>query len=419
MFAHYVNSYKRYQPESWAPTALAWGHDNRTCGYRLVGHGPAYRVESRIPGADVNPYLAYAAIIAAGLHGVDERRRAARAVRRQRVRRARPPPRAVDAARGDRAVRGVGGRDGGVRARGAPPPGEHGAAGVAHASTARSPTGSAAATSSRSDADGDDAVPAPLIALPAYPMPPGRVDGWADPAVAIQAMYVESLQRAGAQEAVLGPRHLDHGEALAVLERFDGRPPARRRRRDPRALRRAARRADVRHDPAARRVRVRALQRGARALAPAASRICRGTQVLNVALGGTLAQHITDEFPGHGTPGVEGGQHVHDVSVDADVPRRRRDGHVAGALLVPPPPGGRPRRSRPARDGTRATTASSRRSSSTVPTWVTAVQWHPEDTAADDPGPARPVRRVRRRRPAVRCRSTEAARHGLPAFLDP
>ncbi|MGZ4797787.1 MAG: glutamine synthetase family protein [Acidimicrobiia bacterium] len=70
LFAHYVNSYKRYQPESWAPTALAWGHDNRTCGYRLVGHGSAFRVESRIPGADVNPYLAYAGLIAAGLHGV-------------------------------------------------------------------------------------------------------------------------------------------------------------------------------------------------------------------------------------------------------------------------------------------------------------------------------------------------------------
>lgn len=70
LFAHYVNSYKRYQPDSWAPTALAWGYDNRTCGYRLVGHGPAYRVESRIPGADVNPYLAFAGIIAAGLHGI-------------------------------------------------------------------------------------------------------------------------------------------------------------------------------------------------------------------------------------------------------------------------------------------------------------------------------------------------------------
>ena len=70
LFAPYVNSYKRYQPDSWAPTALAWGYDNRTCGYRLVGHGPAYRVESRIPGADVNPYLAFAGIIAAGLHGM-------------------------------------------------------------------------------------------------------------------------------------------------------------------------------------------------------------------------------------------------------------------------------------------------------------------------------------------------------------
>ncbi len=71
MYAPTVNSYKRYQPESWAPTALAWGVDNRTCGFRLVGNGPAFRLESRIPGADVNPYLAYAATIAAGLHGIE------------------------------------------------------------------------------------------------------------------------------------------------------------------------------------------------------------------------------------------------------------------------------------------------------------------------------------------------------------
>lgn len=70
-FAPTVNSFKRYQPESWAPTALAWGHDNRTCGYRIVGHGSSYRVESRIPGADCNPYLAFAATIAAGLHGIE------------------------------------------------------------------------------------------------------------------------------------------------------------------------------------------------------------------------------------------------------------------------------------------------------------------------------------------------------------
>jgi len=71
MFAPTVNSYKRYQPESWAPTALAWSIDNRTCGFRVVGHGPSFRLESRLPGGDVNPYLAYAATIAAGLHGIE------------------------------------------------------------------------------------------------------------------------------------------------------------------------------------------------------------------------------------------------------------------------------------------------------------------------------------------------------------
>ena len=72
MFAPTVNSYKRYQPGSWAPTAVAWGRDNRTCGLRLVGHGAGTRVESRIPGADANVYLAFAAVIAGGLHGIED-----------------------------------------------------------------------------------------------------------------------------------------------------------------------------------------------------------------------------------------------------------------------------------------------------------------------------------------------------------
>jgi glutamine synthetase len=71
-FAPFVNSYKRYQPGSWAPTAVVWSPDNRTCGLRLVGHGAGMRVESRIPGADCNPYIAFAAIIAAGLDGIDK-----------------------------------------------------------------------------------------------------------------------------------------------------------------------------------------------------------------------------------------------------------------------------------------------------------------------------------------------------------
>jgi glutamine synthetase len=66
-----INSYKRYAAGSWAPTTLAWGHDNRTCGFRIVGHGAGQRIETRIPGGDVNPYLAFAALIAAGLHGIE------------------------------------------------------------------------------------------------------------------------------------------------------------------------------------------------------------------------------------------------------------------------------------------------------------------------------------------------------------
>jgi glutamine synthetase len=66
-----VNSYKRYALESWAPTSVSWGRDNRTCGFRIVGHGQSRRVECRIPGADVNPYLGFAALLAAGLDGIE------------------------------------------------------------------------------------------------------------------------------------------------------------------------------------------------------------------------------------------------------------------------------------------------------------------------------------------------------------
>jgi glutamine synthetase len=72
-FAPYINSYKRFQAGSFAPTKAAWSRDNRTAGFRVVGHGPSLRVECRIPGADVNPYLAYAATIAAGLHGIEQK----------------------------------------------------------------------------------------------------------------------------------------------------------------------------------------------------------------------------------------------------------------------------------------------------------------------------------------------------------
>jgi glutamine synthetase len=66
-----INSYKRFAAGSWAPTTLAWGRDNRTCGFRVVGRDASRRIETRIPGGDVNPYLAFAALIAAGLDGIE------------------------------------------------------------------------------------------------------------------------------------------------------------------------------------------------------------------------------------------------------------------------------------------------------------------------------------------------------------
>jgi glutamine synthetase len=71
LFAPNVNSFKRFAWGSFAPTALVWGTDNRTCAFRVVGHGQGLRLENRLAGADVNPYLAFAAVIAAGLHGID------------------------------------------------------------------------------------------------------------------------------------------------------------------------------------------------------------------------------------------------------------------------------------------------------------------------------------------------------------
>jgi glutamine synthetase len=71
-FAPAINSYKRYQPASWAPTAMAWSNDNRTVGFRVVGQGGALRIENRMPGADANPYLAFSAMMAAGMAGIEE-----------------------------------------------------------------------------------------------------------------------------------------------------------------------------------------------------------------------------------------------------------------------------------------------------------------------------------------------------------
>jgi glutamine synthetase len=72
-FAPTINSFKRFEAMSWAPTKQVWATDNRTTGFRVVGHGSGFRIENRMPGADANPYLAFAAMIAAGLAGIEEK----------------------------------------------------------------------------------------------------------------------------------------------------------------------------------------------------------------------------------------------------------------------------------------------------------------------------------------------------------
>ena len=84
-YAPTINSYKRYQDGSWAPTRLGWSYDNRTAGFRVVGHGESLRIECRIPGADTNPYLAYAAVLASGLDGITNKIEAPEIFSRRRL----------------------------------------------------------------------------------------------------------------------------------------------------------------------------------------------------------------------------------------------------------------------------------------------------------------------------------------------
>ncbi len=224
---------------------------------------------------------------------------------------------------------------------------------------------------------------APLIALPAYPMVAGRVDGWADPAVAIQSLYVDAIQRAGGQEAVLGPRHLDLEAARAVLAHFDGIVLPGGGDVNPERYGQAA--ADQTYGVSALRDEFEfQLCAAAIELSLPILAICRGTQVLNVARGGTLHQHIADDFPGHGKPGVEGGQNLHEVEAAAE-------SRVGRALGTTRPACSCHHHQSINRLGT-GLQVTARTDDGVIeaveldgPAWVIAVQWHPEDTAAHDP----------------------------------
>jgi putative glutamine amidotransferase len=225
----------------------------------------------------------------------------------------------------------------------------------------------------------------PLVAVPAYPVVPGRIEGWRDAGIAVPEPYLAALKRAGAQEAVLMPEAISASDARDLLDHFDGMlllggpdvdPAHYGQERDEHVYGIS----EVRDAFELTLLRA-AIDRSLPTLA-----ICRGAQVLNVLLGGTLDQHITgrEGLLGHGIPGVEGGAALHDLDLETGsnlatamgvtqaecsshhhqavdkvgdgltVTARAPDGIVEGIEL----------------DGD---------------AWIVGAQWHPEDTAGRDP----------------------------------
>ena len=223
----------------------------------------------------------------------------------------------------------------------------------------------------------------PLIATSAYLLPPKRVAKWVDPAVALPTPYLEALRRGGGQEAILMPTELSPAEATELLAHFDGLLLIGGPDVDPTIY------GQDQLGSVYGVVRVRddfelALARAALALSLPMLAICRGHQVLNVALGGDLDQHMSDRFPGHGHPGVENGAEMHEViiepgSVLAGIMGVERsvcshhhhqviDRLADGLQVVARAPDGL----------VEAVEVDGHPE-------VTSVQWHPEDTAPTDP----------------------------------
>ena len=227
-------------------------------------------------------------------------------------------------------------------------------------------------------------MPRPLIAVPAYPVKAGRVQGWEKPGVAAPTPYMEALHRAGAREAILMPVAIDDTDAGEVLERFDGLLLMGGGDLHPEEYGQERRDEVYGVIPHRDRFEV-ALARAAVARDLPTLAICRGHQVLNVALGGSLDQHISerDGVLAHGKPGVPGGSSVHDVDLEPgsrlaeamDVTRASCSSHHHQAVD---------------RVGDRLRVTA--RSPDGVvegieldgDAWIVGAQWHPEDTAATD-----------------------------------
>jgi putative glutamine amidotransferase len=229
---------------------------------------------------------------------------------------------------------------------------------------------------------------APLVAVPAYPLlKEGRIDGWHDAGVGVPARYVYAIRRARGQEAVFLPTELSDPAARALLARFDGLLLLGGGDLDP---------ATYGEAPNTRIYGVRAerdacelaLVRAAVAVGLPTLAICRGHQVLNVALGGSLDQHITGRagLLEHGVPGADGGARIHDVEIDAG-------SRLSAAMGVTRATVSSHHHQAVARMGS-GLRATARAADGIVEgiepddpgaSWIVRVQWHPEDTADTDP----------------------------------
>ena len=206
-----VNSYKRYAEGSFAPTAVAWGRDNRTCSYRVIGHGQGLRVENRVAGGDVNPYLAIAAMIAAGLHGVDEGLDARAGARGQRLH-LRQAARPEHPARGARPVRGLGG--GAIGLRG-------GRRRALRQQRGRRAAGVRGRRHGLGALPGVRAPVRPVIGL-CTALERAQWTVWDQQAFLLNRNYVDAVQRAGGLALMLPPDPLLVAQPDEVLDLIDG-----------------------------------------------------------------------------------------------------------------------------------------------------------------------------------------------------
>lgn len=229
----------------------------------------------------------------------------------------------------------------------------------------------------------------PLIAVPAYPVEEGRVKGWEKPGVAAPTPYVEALHRAGALEAILMPVAIDDTDAGEILDRFDGLLLLGGGDLRPEEYGQEPQEAVYGVVPHRDRFEI-ALARAAVARGLPTLAICRGHQVLNVALGGSLDQHIADRagLVAHGKPGVPGGSSVHAVELEPGSRLAEAMG-VRHASVSSHHHQAVDRAGHGLRVTARAPDGVVEGIELDGDAWIVGAQWHPEDTAVDDPAQQR------------------------------